>query len=114
MDEVWKGRFYTIPFLYVGTWRRIMFPETGSNIPFTIENYAFVDQFGRETVSWIRTFQISSNPAVRRLHDLQRRSTAGSSTISARTSIWPSTSISRSMMREVSAFVPAPSGSMKA
>jgi Domain of unknown function (DUF4166) len=57
MDEVWKGRFYTIPFLYVGTWRRIMFPETGSNIPFTIENYAFVDQFGRETVSWIRTFQ---------------------------------------------------------
>jgi hypothetical protein len=57
MDEVWKGRFYTVPFLYVGTWRRIMFPETGRNIPFTIENYAFVDQFGRETVSWIRTFQ---------------------------------------------------------
>ncbi len=57
MEEVWKGRFYTIPFLYVGTWRRIMFPETGRNIPFTIENYAFVDDFGRETVSWIRTFQ---------------------------------------------------------
>src|SRR6185295_9150899 len=44
-------------FLYVGTWRRIMFPETGRNIPFTIENYAFVDRFGRENVSWIRTFQ---------------------------------------------------------
>jgi hypothetical protein len=57
MDEVWKGRFYTLPFLYVGTWRRIMFPETGRNIPFTIENYAFVDQFGRETVSWVRTFE---------------------------------------------------------
>jgi hypothetical protein len=57
MEEIWKGRFYTIPFLYVGTWRRIMFPETGRNIPFTIENYAFVDKFGRETVSWIRTFQ---------------------------------------------------------
>lgn len=57
MDEVWKGRFYTIPFLYVGTWRRIMFPETGRGIPFTIENYAFVDDFGRETVSWIRTFR---------------------------------------------------------
>lgn len=57
MDEVWKGRFHTLPFLYVGTWRRIMFPETGRNIPFTIENYAFVDQFGRETVSWIRTFE---------------------------------------------------------
>lgn len=57
MEEIWKGRFYTIPFLYLGTWRRIMFPETGRHISFTIENYAFVDQFGRETVSWIRTFQ---------------------------------------------------------
>jgi hypothetical protein len=57
MEEIWKGRLYTAPFLYVGTWRRIMFPETGRNIPFTIENYAFVDTFGRETVSWIRTFQ---------------------------------------------------------
>ena len=57
MDEVWRGRFYSLPFLYVGTWRRIMFPETGRDIPFTIENYAFVDAFERETVSWIRTFE---------------------------------------------------------
>ena len=57
MEEVWKGHCYTEPFLCVGTWRRIMFPETGRNIPFTIENYAFVDDFGRETVSWIRTFE---------------------------------------------------------
>ena len=57
MDEIWKGKLYTEPFLRVGSWRRIMFPETGRNIPFTIENYAFVDQFGRETVSWIRTFE---------------------------------------------------------
>jgi hypothetical protein len=57
MDEVWKGCPYTLPFLYLGTWRRIMFPETGRDIPFTIENYAFVDDFGRETVSWVRTFE---------------------------------------------------------
>ncbi len=57
MDEIWRGRFYTLPFLYVGTWRRIMFPETGRNVPFTIENYAFRDAFGRETVSWVRTFE---------------------------------------------------------
>jgi Domain of unknown function (DUF4166) len=56
MDEVWRGRFWTVPFLYVGAWRRIMFPEVGRNIPFTIENYAFLDDFGRETVSLIRTF----------------------------------------------------------
>lgn len=57
MDEIWRGRFYTLPFLYVGTWRRIMFPEVGRNIPFTIENYAYIDRFGRETVTWIRTFE---------------------------------------------------------
>jgi hypothetical protein len=57
MSEVWRGRFYTLPFLYIGTWRRIMFPETGRDIPFTIENYAYRDALGRETVSWVRTFQ---------------------------------------------------------
>lgn len=57
MEEIWRGRLYTLPFLYVGTWRRIMFPETGRNIPFSIENYAYLDAFGRETVSWVRTFQ---------------------------------------------------------
>ncbi len=57
MDELWHGRFYTLPFLYVGSWRRIMFPERGVHVPFTIQNYAYRDRFGRETVTWIRTFQ---------------------------------------------------------
>ena len=57
MDRVWHGRFYTLPFLYVGTWRRIMFPEYGERVPFTIENYAYRDAFGRETVTWLRTFE---------------------------------------------------------
>lgn len=57
MDEIWRGPLYTLPFLYVGSWRRIMFPEQGRNIPFTIENYAYLDGFGRETVTWIRKFQ---------------------------------------------------------
>lgn len=56
MEEVWRGRFYTLPFLYVGTWRNIMFPERGSNVPFTIENWAYRDSLGRETVTWLRTF----------------------------------------------------------
>ena len=72
MDEVWRGRFYTLPFLYVGTWRRIMFPEAGRDMPFTIENYAYVDGFGRETVTWIRTFESTPDPPLRRLHGLQR------------------------------------------
>jgi hypothetical protein len=57
MEELWHGRLYTLPFLYVGTWRRIMFPERGRNVPFTIENYAYVDRFGRETMTWLRTFR---------------------------------------------------------
>lgn len=56
MDELWRGRFYTLPFLYLGTWRNIMFPERGSNVPFKIENWAYRDSFGRETVTWLRTF----------------------------------------------------------
>ena len=57
MEELWHGPAYTLPFLYVGAWRRIMFPEQGLNVPFTIENYAYVDGYGRETVTWIRTFE---------------------------------------------------------
>src|ERR1700756_4442320 len=45
-----------MPFLSVGSWRRIMFPERGRNVPFTIRNYAYVDEYGRETVTWIRNF----------------------------------------------------------
>ena len=57
MQELWHGRFYTLPFLHLGAWRRIMFPEQGVNIPFTIENYAYRDRFDRETVTWLRAFQ---------------------------------------------------------
>ena len=57
MEEIWRGPLYTVPFLYLGSWRRIMFPEYGENIPFTIENYAYRDRFDRETVTWIRTFE---------------------------------------------------------
>lgn len=59
MDELWHGRLYTLPFLYLGTWRHIMFPERGHHIPFTIANYAYRDSFGRETVTWLRTFHTS-------------------------------------------------------
>lgn len=60
MDKVWYGALYTLPFLALGTWRRIMFPERGRNIPFTIENYAYRDALGRETVTWLRTFHTPS------------------------------------------------------
>ncbi len=57
MEKIWHGAPYTLPFLYIGSWRRIMFPEHGRNVPFTIENYAFKDNVGRESVTWVRTFR---------------------------------------------------------
>ena len=33
-----------------------MFPEQGRFVPFTIQNYAYRDPLGRETVTWVRTF----------------------------------------------------------
>jgi hypothetical protein len=59
MDRLWHGAPYTLPFLYIGTWRSIMFPEQGRNVPFTIQNYAYQDPLGRETVTWVRTFSTS-------------------------------------------------------
>jgi hypothetical protein len=51
MERLWHGRSYTLPFLCLGTFRRIMFPEQGTNVPFTLENYAYRDELGRETVT---------------------------------------------------------------
>jgi hypothetical protein len=56
MEEIWHGPLYTLPFLYVGSVRRIMFPESGRDIPFQIVNYGYLDALGRETITWIRTF----------------------------------------------------------
>jgi len=60
MEEIWRGPFFTLPFLYIGTWRRIMFPERAKSVPFTINNYAYVDECGRETVTCIREFATST------------------------------------------------------
>lgn len=56
MEQLWHGPLFTYPFLCIGSFRRIMFPEQGQNVPFTIENFAYRDSLGRETVTWIRTF----------------------------------------------------------
>ena len=56
MERLWHGAPYTLPFLHLGTWRSIMFPEHGRDVLFTIQNYAYTDPLGRETVTWVRTF----------------------------------------------------------
>jgi hypothetical protein len=57
MTKVWHGPKFTLPFLCLGSKRNILFPEAGQNIPFSIENYAYWDSFGRETMSFIRSFR---------------------------------------------------------
>lgn len=60
MEEVWRARWMTRPFLSLGAVRRIMFAETGRDIGFTIENWPYVDRFGREVVTFNRTFELST------------------------------------------------------
>lgn len=58
MDEVWRGPWWTLPFLLLGSTRRVFFPGRGHNVPFMISNYAYIDSFGRETVTWSRRFKL--------------------------------------------------------
>lgn len=67
MVEVRRGRWWTVPFLAFGTLRNIMFPDRGRDFPFQIDNYAYVDSYGRETVTFVRTLSIS--PRKRRRFD---------------------------------------------
>lgn len=62
MDRIWRGAAFTLPFLSFGAWRHIMFPYSGRDVPFTIQNYAYRDRFGRETVTWVRTFDFNGRP----------------------------------------------------
>ncbi|MEK3884550.1 DUF4166 domain-containing protein [Paenibacillus sp. PL2-23] len=63
MERIWYAKVAALP-LYWGTKRHIMFPQGGKGVPFTIENFAYLDQFGRETVTWIRKFKFPQ--AIRR------------------------------------------------
>ena len=57
MEEIRRPPSLTWPFLMLGLQRHIMFPEHGRDVPFRIENYAYVDNFGFETVTWNRRFE---------------------------------------------------------
>ncbi|CAI6078501.1 DUF4166 domain-containing protein [Cohnella sp. JJ-181] len=56
MEEIRYAKWAALP-LAVGASRHIMFPEGGRQVPFTIENYAYRDAVGRETLTINRTFR---------------------------------------------------------
>ncbi|MBP1990325.1 DUF4166 domain-containing protein [Paenibacillus eucommiae] len=57
MSRIWMNRCCAFPFLHLGSRRNLMFPQTGRNVPFEVENYTYQDTYGREVVTWNRTFR---------------------------------------------------------
>ncbi|MER6343965.1 DUF4166 domain-containing protein [Streptomyces sp. NPDC001595] len=62
MTRIWHGGAFVKPFLALGATRNILLPRTGRDVPFTIENVPYTDRFGRETVSFVRTFRLPGRP----------------------------------------------------
>lgn len=58
MSEIRRGPWWTVPFLQIGRLRNILVPDVGTDVPFTIENYPYVDPFGRETVTFVREYTV--------------------------------------------------------
>lgn len=56
MRRVWS-RPLARPALRLAARRNLPFPETGEDVPFTVENVAYRDRFGREAVAWTRAFE---------------------------------------------------------
>ncbi|MGX5716456.1 DUF4166 domain-containing protein [Arthrobacter sp. MAHUQ-56] len=65
-SEVRRGAWWTLPFLQLGAYRNILFPDQGEDIPFTIENYPYVDGYGRPTVTFVRTLELPRERKPRR------------------------------------------------
>jgi len=53
-----RGPWWTVPFLQSGRLRNILVPDVGENVPFVIENYPYRDALGRETVTFVRSYDI--------------------------------------------------------
>jgi hypothetical protein len=58
MSRIRRGPWWVVPFLYIGKLRNILIPDVGANVPFKIENFPYLDPFGRETVTFVREYQV--------------------------------------------------------
>lgn len=56
MDRVWRGSRLFAPFLALGARRNIMFSKAGTDVPFRMECWAYLDSIGRETLTLNRSF----------------------------------------------------------
>ncbi|MDT0178912.1 DUF4166 domain-containing protein [Microbacterium sp. ARD31] len=58
MTQITRGPWWTVPFLQIGRLRNILVPDVGSDVPFTIANYPYLDPYGRETVTFVREYGV--------------------------------------------------------
>jgi len=63
MSHIRRGPWWVVPFLQIGKLRNILIPDVGHNVPFTIENYPYLDPFGRETVTFVREYRVRRKPS---------------------------------------------------
>ena len=63
MLQIKRGPWWTIPFLWIGKIRNILIPDVGRNASFTIWNYPYLDPFGRETVTFVREYEVRDQPS---------------------------------------------------
>ncbi|MET0304464.1 MAG: DUF4166 domain-containing protein [Microbacteriaceae bacterium] len=61
MTRIRRGPWWTVPFLQIGRLRNILIPDIGEQVPFTIRNYPYRDPFGRETVTFVREYEIAGH-----------------------------------------------------
>ncbi|MBM7502888.1 DUF4166 domain-containing protein [Agromyces aurantiacus] len=60
MSEIRRGPWWTVPFLHLGRLRNVLIPYIGTDVPFTIENYPYLDPLGRETITFVRGYTIGA------------------------------------------------------
>lgn len=63
MLQIRRGPWWTIPFLRLGKIRNILIPDLGTDVPFTIWNYPYLDPYGRETGTFVREYQVRDQPS---------------------------------------------------
>lgn len=61
MTCITGGPMWLYPFLKVGVRRKLVFPESGRNIPFTIVNSSFISVKGEQQIHWERKFNFPEN-----------------------------------------------------
>ncbi|WP_254359269.1 DUF4166 domain-containing protein [Microbacterium hominis] len=60
MTSIRRGPWWTVPFLQIGRLRNILIPDTGTDVPFVIENFPYRDPLGRETVTFVREYTLGA------------------------------------------------------